>query len=191
MAIKRFMIPENPQVNIYFGSMAWRAAFDGKNVIFTNLKMTNHNTVVLKNVKGGDMVGFKADGPDSTAFKVKQPLDEKYRILWKYGFTKPKRFNRTSKYAHNWEEGERFPGFRALIHRNYEDFDNLHNQYGELTLDSDFKYTTVYDDNLNIMVNTVIGRYESSNDHIQMWYLSPEATLEHVKEWEKKYLERR
>lgn len=190
MAVKRFTLPQNPEENIYFGSMAWRATFNGKDVIFHNLKMTDHNTVVLKGVKGGDMVGFYADGPNSKAFKVKRPLDEKYAILWKYGFTKPKRTTHTQGWFRTeWEDDEKFPGFKTLMERHYKDDWWNHNSYGILTVDSGFKYTTILDENGNIMVATVIGRYERSNDFEQAWYLDPEATLDHVKEWEKKFNE--
>jgi len=183
MALKRFTVPDQPKSDIYFGSMSWTASFDGTKIVFTNPNMTSHNKVVLNGVKAGDEVGFEANGPDSRAFKVKAPKDLKYAIMWKYGFTKPKRV--TSDV--DWEDGEDFPGFHTLFERHYTG-DYWRNSYGQLTMDWDVRYVTIYDDKGRIMVQTGFGRLERSNNHFDHWFMHHDATLEHVKAWEKEYL---
>lgn len=183
MALKRFTVPDQPKSDIRFGSMSWTAAFDGNQIVFTNGNMKRGGKVVLQNVKPGDEVGFKASGPDSRAFKVQPPKDPKYAILWKYGFTKPKRMT-----SHiEWDEGEDFPGFHTLFERRYTG-DHWRNSYGVLTMDWDVRYVTIRDENGKIMVQTGYGRLERSNDHFDRWYMDPNATLEHVKAWEEVYL---
>ena len=178
MALKRFTVPSDNEVHS-FGSMAWRMQLIGSDLVFINENMKRPMKITLRDVQPGDKVGFDAAGESSRAFKVKAPKDEKYRILWNYSFTKPKRVS--------WDSSERFPGLAFLLHESVGS--SYDNNYGQCTLDWNVHYTTVQDAQGRIMVQTARGRLEFSNNHMDEWYLDPRATLEHVKEWEKKYLE--
>ena len=176
MALKRFTVPNDNEVHS-FGSMAWRAQLVGNDLVFTNDNMKRPSKITLRNVVPGEEVGFTAAGEMSRAFKVKAPKDQKYRILWNHGFTKPKRVS--------WDLADgRFPGLHfLLIERVGSAYDN---QYGQCTLDWNVKYTTIQNDKGEIMVQTACGRLEYSNNFMEEWYLDSRATLDHVKAWEEK-----
>lgn len=185
MALKRFKVPQKPTTNIFFGSLSWRANYDGNGtIVFVNPKMKRGGHITITNVNPGDEIGFNADGPNSRAFKVKAPVDLKYHIMWKYGFTKPKRI------THWFSCGEdHFPGFKKELEYNHPG-DYYRNSYGVFTLDWDIKYVTVKDRQTGeILIETARGRFERSNSFMDSWYMSPNATLQDVEEWERKYLE--
>lgn len=187
MALKRFHVPAEPTNPIHFGSISWKAAYDGKKLVFTNSNMSKGGKVVLNDVNPGDYVGFSADGPASRAFKVKSPKDEKITILWRYGFTKPKRVISDTY----WEQDkEGFPGFHQLLERKHGPNSLDRNQYGQLVLDWDVRYVTIRNDAGEIMVETGRGRLHCSNNIFDHWYLSPKATIADVKAWEAEYLKK-
>lgn len=181
MAMKRMVVPETAQSNIYFGSMSWRAEYDGHTtLIFTNANMRRGGKVVITDVHPGEEIGFNADGPDSKAFKVQPPKDPKYRILWDYGFTKPKRITKW------FSTDDEFPGIKAELEFAYPG-DSWRNQSGYFTLDWNVRYVTIRDENGRIMVQTACGRLERSNNILDQWYMHPLATLDHVLQWKEEY----
>lgn len=185
MALKRFKVPQKPTTDIFFGSLSWRANYDGNGtIIFTNAKMKRGGRITITGIEPGDEIGFDANGLDSRAFKVKAPVDPKYHIMWKYGFTKPKKVT-------HWfsSDDNHFPGFKRELEYNHPG-DYYRNSYGVFTLDWNIKYVTVKDPETDeILVETARGRFERSNNFMDSWYMSPNATIQDVKEWERRYLE--
>lgn len=179
MSMKRLVVPDAPIKNQYFGSMSWLADFDGHSIIFHNEKMKRGGRIVLTDCHPGEEVGFYAAGPDSKAFKVEAPKDERMLILWNYGFTRPKRVTK-------WFSAEEFPGFHKELEFAHPG-SQWRDENGVFILDKDVYYITVRDiRGYRIMIETAVGRL-ANGQVVDCWYMHPTARIMDVIDWRDQY----
>lgn len=175
MSMKRFVVPNEPMQNQYFGSMSWVVDYNGNCMIFHNDKMKRGGKIILTNCHPGEEVGFYAAGPNSKAFKVAQPVDDKLLIMWRYGFTKPKRVTK-------WYSAEEFPGFHNELEFDYPG-SKWRDENGVFILDKDVTYTTITDVmGYRILIETAVGRL-ANGQYIDRWYMHPTARLSDISRW--------
>ena len=163
--VKKFKLGEDFENVPIFPNSDWKASFDGTTLRldYNDGRITNHKEFKCRR---GDYVGVSPtiDGTFINIFKMRSPKDPRTKILWRQGKTSPKRIK--------WEDPDTF----------------TLEKYIEIEPTSTYtKAVQITDDNGIVMVASILEQ-TTSEIYYDHWFMHPNATLDHVKEWEKQYL---
>ena len=163
--VKKFKLGEDfENVEVFTN---WKASFDGTTLKleYNDGHITNHKEFTCRR---GDYVGVSPtiDGTFINIFKMRSPKDPRTKILWRLGYTSPKRIKGISN-----------PDVFSI--KEYMD------DYPER------KYTDsveIKDHNGITMVASFREVIDDDGHMYDWWFMHPNATIDHVKEWEQQYL---
>ena len=162
--VKKFKLGEdfeNVQVFTH-----WKASFDGSTLKleYDNGRITNQKKFKCRR---GDYVGVSPtiDGTFINIFKMRSPKDPRTKILWRHGKTSPKRI-----------KGIDNPDMFSV--KKYME------SYPEYTYTDTVEIKTAHG------ITMVASFKEIMNDGYtsDWWFMHPNATIDHIKEWEQQYL---